>query len=299
MNKKKLVIATVAAGAFAGIVFNVKKKKDDKKIERGIGQTALITGASSGIGLEFVKVFAIHGFDLVITARSLDKLEVIAKEIQAEHGVKVTVIPADLSSPDGAQKLYDEVLAKGIEISQLVNCAGAGKSGRTVDVVLQDMVDLIHLNVVSVTLLCKLFGADMEKRGEGKILNVSSLGAFIPDPFFNVYGPTKAYELFLSEAMSGEFAGSGVTVSVLCPGPTKTNWTKNAGKVDSQIALEPKDVARVGFEEMQKGKLVIIPSIFFKAGKVLMGLLPPEIQVAFIRKWQTELIQKEHDKINF
>ena len=302
--KKLMFPALVGSAVGAGIY--VKKKKSGaeeeteyKNIEKansqnaGNGQTVLITGASSGIGLEFARKFAENGFDLVITARSKEKLETLADELMKKYGVKVTIITADLSTSDGAEKLYQDTKALGIEINQLVNNAGAGKMGRTVDVATEDMVDLIHLNVISVTILSKLFGADMEKNGYGKILNVSSLGAFIPDPYFNVYGPTKAYELFLTEAMSGELKDSGVTVSVLCPGPTKTNWASNAGKADSKTALDPKEVVKIGYEGMQKGELVIIPTKIFKAEKKLIGLLPPKTQVAVIRKWQSMLIKKE------
>ena len=112
------------------------------------------------------------------------------------------------------------------------------------------MRDLIHLDITSLTMLCRLFGHDMKERGAGKILNVSSLGAFMPDPYFNVYGPAKAYELFLTEAMYGELRGTGVTVSALCPGPTKTNWAANAGKADAKIAKDPRMVAEEGFKGM-------------------------------------------------
>lgn len=292
MNRKNImtIIAVSATGVTAG--YALCKRKNRKK-QNSAGQTVLITGASSGIGLEFSKVFAANGFDVVLTARSKEKLDILAEELTDKYNINVTVITADLSKQDGAQALYEEVINKELKIDQLVNCAGAGKAGSTVDVDSEVILDLLHLNVTSVTILSKLFGADMKKQGSGRILNVSSLGAFIPDPYFNVYGPTKAYELFLGEAMSGELAESGVTVSVLCPGPTKTNWTQNAGKEDSKMALDPKDVAKIGYEEMQKGKLVIIPIPIFKAEKLLIGLLPAKAQVAFIRKWQSGLISKK------
>ncbi len=256
-------------------------------------QTALITGASGGLGLAFAREFASHGFDVVLTARSEDKLHTIAEELQAQYQIRATAIPSDLSTPDGARKLYDAVCAVGIRIDQLVNNAGAGKHGETVEMDVQVMTDLIYLNVISVTTLCRLFGADMKRRGYGKILNVASLGAFIPDPFFNVYGPTKAFELFLSEAMYGELKGSGVHVCAICPGPTKTNWAKNAGKADSRMALDPKKVARIGFEGLQKNKLIIIPTATFKAEKAALSLLPPKARVAFIRRWQQNLIRQK------
>lgn len=154
------------------------------------------------------------------------------------------------------------------------------------------MLNLIHLNISSVTLLCHYFGHEMKEYGSGRILNVASLGAFIPDPHFNVYGPLKAFELFLTEALSGELKDSGVTASCLCPGPTKTNWAKNAGKADSKTALDPAEVARIGFEGMQRSDLVIVPTAVFKAERYGMGILPAKVQVGIIDKWQKHLINK-------
>lgn len=282
----------VGAAAGAAAVIYSKKKKKSVPLPSGIGQTALITGASSGIGKEFARVFAAYGYDLVLTARSEDKLSTLAEELKQLYSTQVTVIPADLSRETEAKRLFDEVRSRDIHVDQLVNNAGAGKMGDVTDIDPETMQDLIHLNINSVTMLCHFFGSEMKARGSGKILNVSSLGAFIPDPHFNVYGPSKAYELFLSEAMSGELKGSGVTISCLCPGPTKTNWAKNAGKADSKTALNPADVARIGFEGMQRGELVIIPTAVFKAERYGMGILPAKVQVDLIEMWQRRLINK-------
>lgn len=282
----------VGAAAGAAAVIYSKKKKKSVPLPSGIGQTALITGASSGIGKEFARIFAAYGYDLVLTARSEDKLSTLAEELKQLYSTQVTVIPADLSRETEAKRLFDEVRSRDIHVDQLVNNAGAGKMGDVTGIDPETMQDLIHLNINSVTMLCHFFGSEMKARGSGKILNVSSLGAFIPDPHFNVYGPSKAYELFLSEAMSGELKGSGVTISCLCPGPTKTNWAKNAGKADSKTALNPADVARIGFEGMQRGELVIIPTAVFKAERYGMGILPAKVQVDLIEMWQRRLINK-------
>lgn len=231
-------------------------------------------------------------FNLVITARSEDKLNALAAELKKAYSVDVRVISADLSKEDEAGRLFEEIQDCGIHIDQLVNNAGAGRMGDVVDADPQTMLDLIHLNVSSVTLLSHYFGHEMKEQGHGRILNVASLGAFIPDPRFNVYGPTKAFELFMTEALSGELKGTGVTASCLCPGPTKTNWAKSAGKADSKTALDPADVARIGFEGMQKGDLVIVPTAVFKTERRVMELLPARAQVAFIEKWQRHLIEE-------
>lgn len=168
--------------------------------------------------------------------------------------------------------------------------AGAGKQARVVDADPDTMRDLIHLNVTSLTLFSHYFGQRMAKRGYGRIMNVSSMGGFIPDPHFNVYGPAKAYEFFLTEAMYGELEGTDVTVSALCPGPTKTGWAKNAGKADAKIAKDSGKVAREGFLGMQQGQLVIIPDADYRTFHLLMRPLPAGFQAHAIAQWQRRLI---------
>lgn len=289
-KRQKIGTAIAIGGTAAGIAISACLAHDKALSVSGRGQTALITGASSGIGREFARIFAARDFNLVLTARSEEKLNRLAEELRQSYGVGVAVIPADLSLETEPERLYREVAERGIHVDQLVNNAGAGKVGDVIDIDPQVMEQLIHLNVSSVTMLCHYFGSAMRAKGSGRILNVSSLGAFIPDPHFNVYGPTKAYELFLTEALSGELKGSGVTVSCLCPGPTKTNWATNAGKADSKAALNPADVARIGFEGMQRGELVIVPTALFKTERAALGLLPAKVQVGIIETWQRHLI---------
>ncbi|HUM83501.1 MAG TPA: SDR family oxidoreductase [Lachnospiraceae bacterium] len=292
-KKKRIVLAGGAASAAAAyfLIRNDRQKKADET--DGTGKTVLITGASGGIGKEFAFIFAKHHFNLVLVARSMDKLEELKMELENSYDVEVTVISKDLSDEDAAEQIYEEVEEKGITVDQLVNNAGAGKQSRVIDADKDTLNNLIHLNVSSVTMLCRLFGSDMARRGSGRILNVSSMGAFIPDPYFNVYGPTKAYELFLSEAMYGEMKGSGVTVSVLCPGPVKTNWAANAGKADSRFAKSPELVAKEGFHGMQMGELVIVPSADYRFFRGFMKHLPCKIQAGVIAAWQKSLIGKE------
>ncbi|MCI1666294.1 MAG: SDR family oxidoreductase [Atopobiaceae bacterium] len=255
-------------------------------------QTVLVTGASGGIGKEFARVFAQHGFDLVLVARNEERLESLAGELSDRYGVTANVIAADLSDEAAAERIRAEVHERGIVIDQLVNNAGAGKQMRTVDADPDVLRGLIHLNVTSVTLMCRLFGADMVEQGHGRILNVSSMGAFVPDPFFNVYGPTKAFEMRLTEAMRGELAGTGVTVSALCPGPVKTGWAANAGKADSGMAKGADLIARLGYVGMQRGRLIIVPTMLYKAERVILGVLPEAAKVEVIGRWQMSLIEK-------
>lgn len=248
MKKKYLKTAAAAAALYAVLKYAGKKRSPESF---GNGKTVLITGASGGLGRAFAEEFGKHGFDLVLVSRSREKLEKAASELETQYGVDCTVIDEDLSVPGGAERVYSRVKEQNIYIDQLVNNAGAGKMNRVVDADISSMTDLINLNCTAVAVLCRLFGADMVKRGSGRILNVASLGALMPDPYFNVYGPGKAFDYYLSLAMYGELRHTGVTVTTLCVGPVKTNWTKNAGKADSLLAKEPQAVAREGFAAMQ------------------------------------------------
>ncbi|MGI6512355.1 MAG: SDR family NAD(P)-dependent oxidoreductase [Catenisphaera adipataccumulans] len=288
MKKSTLIIGAAALTAAGCYLYSRTRKQPDHR-----RKTVLITGASSGLGTEFARIFAQHGFDIVLTARNQDKLDALAYELEQGSGIQTWVIPADLSDAYGAEQLYDAVKEKGLVIDQLVNNAGAGLHGTTTDTDPAAMDRLLELNVGSVTRLCRLFGQDMVKRGSGRILNVSSIGAFGPDPQFNVYGPSKAFELRLSETMYGELFGTGVSVSALCPGPTKTQWARRAGKADSHFAADPYDVALAGFEGMQKGQLVIVPSWTLKAGMVFFRCLPVKLRAVLSSVWQKSLIHKQ------
>lgn len=255
----------------------------------GTGQTVLITGGSGGIGLELAKLFAAHHFDLVLAARSADKLQAAAAELQSAYGARVQTVAADLSAPDGAETLYRELCRREITVDQFVNNAGAGTVGRLVDVAPEKLQELMNLNVVSCTLLNRYIGGDMVRRGSGRILNVASLSGYLPDPGLNVYGPTKAYERYMSEAMYGELLGSGVTVSVLCPGPVRTNWSANAGRKDSIVSMQPRSVAKAAFDGMQSGQLIIVPGVPFKALRHGALLVPTKVRVRLLSLFQKSL----------
>ena len=212
MNKKVLFLASLAAGGYYLAKKNTQARFDQYD---GSNQTVLITGASSGIGQELAFIFARHHFNIVAVARNEDKLKALKDELENSYGVEVTTIVKDLAKESAAKEIYEEVREKGIVINQLVNNAGAGKHGTVAEADPETMLSLIHLNVSSVTLLCHYFAKDMVERGTGRIMNVSSLGAFIPDPYFNVDGPTKAYEMSLTEIMYGELKDTGVSVTAL------------------------------------------------------------------------------------
>ena len=291
MDKNKKHIAMIGgAGAIAGALIHKEVKTVKADQTDGTGRIALVTGASSGIGREIARIFAIHHFDLIIVARNAEKLGELKMEFENSYGVSVMTVKKDLSDANAAQEIYDELKQQDIVVDQLVNNAGAGLQSSVTDADPEAMKRLIDLNVTTPTMMCRLFGHDMVERDEGRILNVSSMGAFIPDPYFNVYGPAKAYELFLTETLSGELDGTNVTVSALCPGPTKTNWAANAGKADAKIAKSPESIAEAGFIGMQKGELIIIPNADYKAVRYIMRPLPAKMQAKIIAKWQETLI---------
>lgn len=229
-------------------------------------QTALITGASSGIGLALAKRFAIGGYSLILVARSEDKLKALQDELIKEHGIEAFVFSYDLIQPDATQKLFDAVQQQGLQVDVLVNNAGYGDYGEFVGSDWNKQQGMISLNVMATTHLTHLFLPGMVQRGSGRILNLSSTAAFQPGPLMSVYFATKAYILSFSEAIAAETAGTGVTVTVLCPGPTQSNFAETAdmNKVAAIQNLSTDnfptaaEVADYGYQAMQKGQVVAV-----------------------------------------
>ena len=185
---------------------------------------AVVTGASSGLGVEFARQLAKKGHDVVVTARRRDRLESLAKELEASFRVRALVVEADLAARDGAASLVAALDANGVEADVLVNNAGFGLHGLAVDMPLDRQIGMIDLNVTSLTHLAIALGAKMAARGRGAILNVASVAAFQPDPYFAVYGATKAYVVSFSQALAWELAPKGVHVVAHCPGATRTEF---------------------------------------------------------------------------
>ncbi len=227
--------------------------------------TALITGASSGIGLELASLAAQEGHDLVLVARQRERLESIGRGLAEEYGVRVSVLPMDLADPSAPAELSRELAGRGIVPDVLVNNAGIGVYGFFAETPLERELEMLQVNVVALTHLTKLFLPGMLARRRGRILNVASTAAFQPGPIMAVYYATKAYVLSLSEALANECAGTGVTVTALCPGPTRTEFESRAGS-PAEIAVRKKgflmsasEVARDGWRGMKAGKRVVIP----------------------------------------
>ncbi len=231
--------------------------------------TALLTGASSGIGHSMAKILAKQGWDLVIVGRSTDILEKMRDELSSENGVKVTVVEADLSLDGASQKVYDAVKEAGIEIEYLINCAGIGDFGLFLDSDLKRHENTIHVNDLALVDMTGLFVPDMVARGHGRVLNVSSVAAFQPGPLMSIYYASKAFVQSFSEAMAVELKGTGVKVSVLCPGPTDTPFLTKAGQTEQNMykksaCVSADRVAEYGLRKAEKGKVVIICGLTFK-----------------------------------
>ena len=224
---------------------------------------ALITGASSGIGLELAKLFARDGHDVVLVARSADKLKQLAGELGSAHGVRATVISADLADPGAPEEIFRTLRAADVELDVLVNNAGFGVTGPFLATDAAAELRMIQVNVTALTHLTKLFLPAMLGRGAGRILNVASTAGFQPGPFMAVYYATKAYVISFSEALANELQGTGVTVTCLCPGVTDTEFQKRAGTEQTPLfrqmrPMDAKTVARDGYRALMKGKPLVI-----------------------------------------
>ncbi|MYL35216.1 SDR family NAD(P)-dependent oxidoreductase [Pontibacillus yanchengensis] len=243
--------------------------------------TALITGASSGLGYEFARLFAANGYNLIVTARNEVKLQELQNEL--EH-VDVTIVPKDLSQPHSAEELYKELDSKDIHVNVLVNNAGFGLTGSFDKLSLQEQQDMMQVNMTTLTDLTYWFLPEMKKlanKGEpAGILNVASTAAFQPGPGMSIYYASKAYVLSFSEGLAGELKGTGVNITTLCPGATETNFFKTARGEKMKLAasaMSASVVAKAGFEGFQKGQRIIIPGRSNAVGAVLAKFLPSSI----------------------
>jgi len=229
----------------------------------------LITGASSGIGYDLAKIAAADGKNLILVARSEDKLEQLAEELRKSYPIEVVSIAVDLSDEAGVNELISEVETGNLAIDTLVNNAGFGDFGDFAKADLAKNMEMIRLNISALTHLTHTFMQKMLISGKGRIMNVASTASFMPGPGMAVYYASKAYVLSFSEALTRELKGSGVTVTTLCPGPTNTDFAKVSGLGHSLMhrMLPPAtslDVAKAGYKAMLKGKSIEIPGIMNK-----------------------------------
>ncbi len=252
-------------------------------------QTALITGASTGIGYELAILFARDQYNLVLVARSGPRLTQVAEELRQQHGIAVKTIPLDLGLPQASQNLFEETQREGINVDILVNNAGYGRSGKFAEIPPEEDFGQIQLNVTALTLLTRLYVGPMLERRSGKVMNVASTAAFQPGPLMAVYYATKAYVLSFSEAIADELRGTGVTVTCFCPGPTLTEFQKRAQTENSRLfkqlaPMDAKTVAADGYRALMAGKTLEISG--FKNWLVAESVrFAPRKVVTAISRW--------------
>lgn len=248
-------------------------------------KTALITGASSGIGKELAVIHAATGGDVIIVARSLDKLNALKSQLETNHNIRVHVYAVDLTDSIAVNNLYNDITAAGLQVDYLINNAGHGGIGKFHKRDWQDEHSMILLNVVALTQLCNLFLPDFIKRNSGAILNVSSTASLMPGPWQAVYFATKAFVTSLSNAISQEIKDTAVTVTNLMPGATDTDFGKVSGMDKTASATT---VAQAGYDAMLAGKMDIIAGLSFpqKLMMTTLPITPKKIKLAMVEKMQ-------------
>ena len=259
-----------------------------------MAETALITGASSGIGMELAGVLAREGYDLVIVGRDTERLAKVREALVGAYGVAITSLPLDLAASGAPEALFDALKAQDVTVDVLVNNAGVGDFGRFVESEVGRIRAMIRTNVTVPTVLSRLIGAGMADRGKGKILNVASVAGFVPGPWMAAYFATKAHVLSLSEALAVELKGKGVTVTALCPGPTQTRFIERAGQERSRLIkgkrlASAKDVAEFGYKAMRKGKRVAVHGLRNKATVLGIRLLPRGLVARLVERAQAPI----------
>lgn len=243
-------------------------------------KTALISGASSGFGKEFIKLFAKDGYNVILVARHEQDLNMIADALTKQYpGCKATAIAKDLSLPGSAQELYNEVKSKNITVDVLVNDAGFGSHGAFVNTDLEKEQKMMHLNMISLVELTKLFLKEMVKRNDGKILQLASTVSFMPVPKMAVYAASKAFVLSFTEAVQHELKDTNVTMTALCPGASDTDFFDKANAEDTRIVQDtslsdPAKVARDGYEALMKGEGRVVSGTKNKIQAFMSNFVP-------------------------
>jgi uncharacterized protein len=254
-------------------------------------KTALITGASGGIGEEIARVLAKTGHNLVLVARTQSKLEALAKELSQTHGVQCQAIASDLTDPKASEVLVKTLEQRGIVIDILVNNAGFSHYGKFNELSWTDQWQLLQVNIVALSELTHRLLPGMVQRRFGRIMNVASTAAFMPGPLMSAYYASKAYVLSFSEGLQGELVGSGVSVTALCPGPTKSGFQARAKMEDSKLMrgsnlMEASTVAEEGVQAMLRGQSVIIPGLMNQMQANMPRFLPRGIVPGIVKSAQ-------------
>jgi len=259
-----------------------------KKIKKTDLGYALITGASSGMGCEFARLLAADGWNLILVARNMSNLENISRSLKSDFNIKVKVLCQDLSLPDTARLIFEDLQKENIEVNALINCAGLSVHGEFGASDLHEQMHMIQVNICALTSLTRIFLAPMLERKSGWILNVASTAAFRSAPLQAVYYASKAYVLHFTEALSNELKDSGVTATCFCPGATKTDFFRRAGmKVPQSLQnqlMNADRAAAIGYQAALKGKVVVIPGIKNKLSVFIMRVLPRSMAIKIMRK---------------
>jgi hypothetical protein len=256
--------------------------------------TALITGASNSIGLELAKVHASKGDNLVLVARNKTKLDELKIELEKQFKISVHTIGKDLALANSAQEVYNELKQQNIAVNYLINNAGFGDYGFFYETDWNKELQMINLNITTLTHFTKLFLQDMVKRGSGKIMNVASTAAFQSGPTMAIYYATKAYVLSFSEAIDNEVREKGITVTTLCPGPTETGFLEAAALQESKLfkgkkIASSKEVAEYGYRSMMEGKTVAIHGLMNRIMANAVRFIPRALAVKVVRSVQAKV----------
>ncbi len=224
---------------------------------------ALVTGASSGLGEQFARLFAKDGHPVVLVARSKARLEHLAEELERLHKVKAYVVPMDLTQPSAPKAIEEQVSALGLEVDWLVNNAGFGSNGPFLDLDRDNEVGMVQVNCAALLELSHRFGRGMRERKRGRILNIASTAGFQPGPFMATYYATKAFVVSFSEGLAHELQGTGVTVTCYCPGATLTEFGARSGNQDSMLFKQPgvpsaAEVAHRAYDAMMQGEVLAV-----------------------------------------
>lgn len=256
------------------------------------GETVLITGATTGIGFQLAKLFAMNGYHLVMIARNESLLTKLKQLWTEEFGIQIHTITKDLSHPNAVNEIMQDLEQNQLHIDILINNAGFGLFGPFLNTAIEQELEMIQVNITSLTQLTKSIVTNMARKKKGKILNVASTAAFQPGPLMAVYFATKAYVLSFSEALTNELAEHGIQVSVLCPGPTQTGFEKRANLEQSKLfdrnVMQAEEVARTAYRQFMTGKTMIVPG---KTNWILVRstrFLPRKIVTGIVRKMQSE-----------
>jgi short-subunit dehydrogenase len=241
-------------------------------------ETALITGASSGLGLELAELFAADGSNLILVARRADLLNDLAGRLSSRYGVRAEVLATDLSGTGAVEELESRVRDRDLQVDVLVNSAGFGARGAFAELPVERQISMLQVNITALTHLSRLFLPGMLDRDRGGIINLSSLAGFLPGPNMAIYYASKAYVLAFSEALREEVRGTGVAVCCIAPGPTETGFVEAAGLEGVRFfrlgAMSARPVARTGYRGFRAGRALVVPGISNRAATLLLRLSP-------------------------